>query len=199
MEIYALSAASVCVVLFVSGLLFFKLQNRKLAEKYQTLTNNFQSIVSQVDLAEPPLTGGMKPDTEETIFRMDTPPIDDTEFLFESDTEELVEPVKAASPAGAPEERPAPPARGGMVSAESIGLSYQHISEEHDIPESVKQKVMSRDRHRCRHCGSAENLTVSNILPTYRKGLFTEVTLVTICEQCRHQEETGAYAQRMAG
>ncbi len=52
------------------------------------------------------------------------------------------------------------------------------------IPESLRKKVLERDRYTCQVCGSQEKLSMDHITPESRGGLSTFDNLQTLCRHC---------------
>lgn len=77
----------------------------------------------------------------------------------------------------------------GLIDSRTISRTAKLETVPGFIPESSREIVMERDGHTCRYCGSTEDLTVVNLLPTYKRGILTEVTMVTACRSCAHETE----------
>ena len=56
------------------------------------------------------------------------------------------------------------------------------------VSPAVRFFVFERDRYRCRHCGSIENLTIDHIYPQSRGGGHTEDNLQTLCRPCNSRK-----------
>ena len=56
------------------------------------------------------------------------------------------------------------------------------------VPLAVRFFVFERDGYRCRHCGSAEDLTIDHIHPQSRGGGHTEDNLQTLCRPCNSRK-----------
>lgn len=52
------------------------------------------------------------------------------------------------------------------------------------IPARFRSAVLARDKHRCRQCGSTDDLHIDHILPVSRGGLTVLDNLQTLCAPC---------------
>ncbi|NER00841.1 MAG: HNH endonuclease [Cyanothece sp. SIO2G6] len=56
------------------------------------------------------------------------------------------------------------------------------------IPKSVRDYVLKRDRHTCRHCGSQQNLSVDHIKPISKGGSNDMSNFQTLCRRCNSRK-----------
>jgi len=65
----------------------------------------------------------------------------------------------------------------------NLGRSKKRSSA-HRLDPELRRKVLDRDRHKCRYCGSTYNLHVDHVKPRSRGGKDTMSNLVTACASC---------------
>ncbi len=56
------------------------------------------------------------------------------------------------------------------------------------VPRAVRALVYERDGHRCRACGSTENLTIDHVTPRKHGGGNEEANLQTLCGPCNSRK-----------
>lgn len=56
------------------------------------------------------------------------------------------------------------------------------------IAAEVRAAVYERDQHRCRHCGSADHLTLDHVVPWSLGGADDESNLQTLCRSCNSKK-----------
>jgi hypothetical protein len=52
------------------------------------------------------------------------------------------------------------------------------------IPPRIRREVLERDRYRCQHCQTWEELTIDHIIPESRGGKATLENLQVLCMSC---------------
>jgi Holliday junction DNA helicase RuvB len=77
------------------------------------------------------------------------------------------------------------------VTAEMIACNAGVIDPEVDdheadrrIPLAKRRRVLARDKHRCRHCGSSHCLQIHHIIPWSKGGRSRMKNLITLCRTC---------------
>ncbi|MHC4615712.1 MAG: HNH endonuclease, partial [Planctomycetota bacterium] len=77
------------------------------------------------------------------------------------------------------------------VTAEMIACDAGVIDPELDdheadrrVSPSVRRRVLARDRHRCRHCGSPHRLHLHHVIPWSKGGRSRMKNLITLCRTC---------------
>jgi hypothetical protein len=65
-----------------------------------------------------------------------------------------------------------PPELGEMITADSV------------VAPPLRRKVLARDGHRCRHCGSRRSLHVHHVRWRSKGGAIASPNLVTVCAKC---------------
>jgi 5-methylcytosine-specific restriction endonuclease McrA len=200
-----LAVALALAVSFLVYLIFQqKRQNKKLAAQYQNLEQKFLHIVSSEDVKEPLHRSKRKTRKIETCEIIDAGPVE-------------LAPKPAPAPVPAPPKPVQPeiqlPPRvatitkeiseritsgsatettGGLMNPETVVENWHYVPVEQEVPASIRERILERDHHSCRYCGSKADLTITNILPTYRRGIFSEVTLVTSCRSCQTERTDSA-------
>ena len=56
------------------------------------------------------------------------------------------------------------------------------------VPYAMRETVLSRDRYRCRSCGSSNDLTIDHITPVALGGLSELPNLQTLCRSCNSRK-----------
>ena len=56
------------------------------------------------------------------------------------------------------------------------------------ISAALRQAVLERDGHACRHCGDMETLSMDHIIPRSRGGPTTYENLQTLCRSCNSRK-----------
>jgi 5-methylcytosine-specific restriction endonuclease McrA len=88
---------------------------------------------------------------------------------------------------------------GGPVAA-GIGYLHQRCNER-PLPQAIRERrrwdgmrnkvaprILQRDGHQCRHCGSTDNLTVDHVAPIARGGSHEDDNLQTLCGSCNSRK-----------
>lgn len=53
----------------------------------------------------------------------------------------------------------------------------------------IRDKVLARDKNKCRRCGATKNLRVHHILPLSKGGKTVMRNLITRCKDCHDKGE----------
>ena len=71
-----------------------------------------------------------------------------------------------------------------------MAWSERRTLRKHRISNSIRQRVLRRDNHRCVQCGASDELEVDHIIPMWMGGHSTEANAQTLCKPC-HKLKTG--------
>lgn len=63
-------------------------------------------------------------------------------------------------------------------------LKRRHQANYHIKRPEVRQRIFSRDDHRCVKCGSGKDLTIDHIISIYSGGSDEDDNLQTLCNRC---------------
>ena len=58
------------------------------------------------------------------------------------------------------------------------------------IDRNLREQILARDNHRCKHCGSTENLEIDHIVPISKGGKSTPDNLQVLCHDCNMEKST---------
>lgn len=58
------------------------------------------------------------------------------------------------------------------------------------IDRDLREHILARDNHRCKHCGSTENLEIDHIVPISKGGKSTPDNLQVLCHDCNTEKGT---------
>jgi Holliday junction DNA helicase RuvB len=81
---------------------------------------------------------------------------------------------------------PIDPATAEMIACDAGVIDPELDDHEADrrVSPSRRRRVLARDRHRCRHCGSPHRLHLHHIIPWSRGGRSRMRNLITLCRSC---------------
>lgn len=57
------------------------------------------------------------------------------------------------------------------------------------IPPVIRQYVLDRDQHQCRHCGAQTHLEIDHIIPLAQGGTNDLSNLQTLCRPCNAKKK----------
>lgn len=66
------------------------------------------------------------------------------------------------------------------------------------VPQAVRSQVFERDDHKCRECGSADNLEIDHVIPISRGGNGDEENLQVLCRACNRRKRSRTSAEQVA-
>jgi hypothetical protein len=196
----------VALGLAVALLVFFifqqKRNNKQLTDQYQILEKKYRHVISRDDLEEPVQRARRKthkmaisaiPDPNPVEIKYAPKPLPKPAPKPQQEiklppavktvTKEISERIAGSAPAES---------SGGLLNPDTVVENWHYVPVDKDVPDSIRERIMDRDHRACRYCGSENDLTITNILPTYRRGIFSEVTLVTTCRSCQKERTDAA-------